>query len=111
MEAIFAAERRLGSMIRATFRRRRRWDIESRDHRTGHLRFIEVKGRHEDAGTQSFLTKNEVLAALNAPDAFILAIVRVAKAYTHETRLHPPSALPRARLRGIPCGGPGWPIC
>jgi hypothetical protein len=31
------------------------------------------------------LTKNEVLAALNAPEAFILAIVRVAGDVTPET--------------------------
>lgn len=83
MEAIFAAERRLGHDPRDVSAEKKGWDIESRDHRTGNLRFIEVKGRHEDADTV-ILTKNEVLAALNAPDAFILAIVRVTKAYTHE---------------------------
>ena len=51
-------------------------DIESRDPRSGHLRFIEVKGRHAD-GRDVIITKNEILASLNAPDAFILALVRV----------------------------------
>jgi len=40
------------------------------------LRFIEVKGRHAD-GREVILTKNELLASLNAPDAYYLALVRV----------------------------------
>ncbi len=30
------------------------------------------------------ITKNEILASLNAPDAFILAIVRVVSGFAHE---------------------------
>lgn len=52
------------------------YDIESRDPRAGRLRFIEVKGRHTD-GRDVILTKNEILASLNAPEAFVLAIVQV----------------------------------
>jgi hypothetical protein len=59
------------------------WDIESRDMKSGHLRFLEVKGRHVD-GDVIMLTKNELLAALNAPDAFILAIVQVDAGFAHE---------------------------
>ena len=59
------------------------WDIESRDPQSGHLRFIEVKGRHVDA-RDVIITKNEILASLNAPDAFILALVRVANGFSHE---------------------------
>ena len=40
------------------------------------MRFIEVKGRIEDAKTIT-VTKNEILTALNKPDDFILAIVMV----------------------------------
>jgi superfamily II DNA or RNA helicase len=50
------------------------YDIESRDPRTGRLRFIEVKGRTQDA-TVITVTRNEILTALNKPDAYILAIV------------------------------------
>jgi len=77
MAAVMAAETRLGHAPRDVSAEKKGWDIESRDGTTGHLRFLEVKGRHED-GDVVILTKNEILAALNAPEAFILAIVRVA---------------------------------
>ena len=57
------------------------WDIDSRTP-AGHLRFIEVKGRHADA-RDVILTKNEILASLNAPDAYFLAIVRVEDGFAH----------------------------
>ena len=44
-----AAERRLGCQPRDVSGEKKGWDIESRDGKTGHLRFIEVKGRHADA--------------------------------------------------------------
>ena len=50
------------------------YDIESQDPNTGRLRFIEVKGRRNDADTIT-VTKNEVLYSLNKPDDFILALV------------------------------------
>ncbi len=50
------------------------YDIESRIHGTGKLRFIEVKGRVVDAKTIT-VTKNEILYSLNKPEDFILAIV------------------------------------
>ena len=77
MAAVMAAEIRLGHAPRDVSAEKKGWDIESRDGTTGHLRFLEVKGRHED-GDVVILTKNEVLAALTAPEAFILAIVRIA---------------------------------
>lgn len=51
------------------------FDIESRD-TNGSLRFIRVRSYSEDAN-QIVLTQNELIAALNAPDRFILALVRV----------------------------------
>jgi hypothetical protein len=51
-----------------------RYDIESRDPATGRLRFLEVKGRVAGAATIT-VTRNEVLYALNKPDAYILALV------------------------------------
>jgi hypothetical protein len=50
------------------------YDIESRDPRTGTLRFIEVKGRVVGADTVT-VTRNEILTSLNKPEQFILAIV------------------------------------
>jgi hypothetical protein len=52
------------------------WDIESRVPGTGKLRFIEVKGRIEGATTVT-VSKNEILAGLNKPEDFILAVVEV----------------------------------
>ena len=61
------------------------YDIESRIPGTGKLRFIEVKGRVEDAERVT-VTRNEVLTALNKPDDFILAIVRFAPDGSHAVR-------------------------
>jgi hypothetical protein len=77
MEAVMAHERGLGHAPVDVSAQKKGWDVESRDGTTGHLRLIEVKGRHTDA-REIIVTRNEILAALNAPDAFILAIVRVA---------------------------------
>jgi Domain of unknown function (DUF3883) len=51
--------------------------------RAGHLRFIEVKGRHTD-GRDVIVTKNEILASLNAPEAFVLAIVQMDGGFARE---------------------------
>ena len=82
MEAVIAAELALGYEPRDVSAEKKGWDIESRDSKAGHLRFIEVKGRHVDGDT-IILTKNELLASLNSPDAFILAIVRVSAGFAH----------------------------
>lgn len=83
MEAVIAAERALGNLPRDVSAEKKGWDIESRDPRSGHLRFIEVKGRRADA-RDVIVTKNEILASLNAPDAFILALVRVENGLARE---------------------------
>jgi superfamily II DNA or RNA helicase len=83
MDAVMAAERALGHAPRDVSAEKKGWDIESRHGQSGHLRFLEVKGRHED-GVSVILTKNELLACLNTPDAFILAIVRVAAGFAHQ---------------------------
>ena len=83
MEAVIAAERALGHMPRDVSAEKKGWDVESRDGKLGQLRFIEVKGRHADA-RDVILTKNEILAALNAPDAFVLAVVSVEKGFAHQ---------------------------
>jgi hypothetical protein len=83
MDAVIAAERTLGNVPRDVSGEKKGWDIESRDPASGHLRFIEVKGRHADA-RDVIITKNEILASLNAPDAFILALVRVEAGFAHQ---------------------------
>lgn len=61
------------------------YDIESRDVRTGRLRFLEVKGRASGAATIT-VTKNEILYSLNKPEDFILAIVEFLENNSH--RVH-----------------------
>ena len=77
MAAVMAAERALGHVPKDLSAARIGYDIESREQGTGRLRLIEVKGRAEGADTVT-VTHNEIVAALNKPDAFILAIVEVA---------------------------------
>jgi hypothetical protein len=83
MAAVMAAERVLGHEPRDVSAEKKGWDVESRDLRSGHLRFLEVKGRHAEA-RDIILTKNEILASLNAPEAFILAIVKVDDGFARE---------------------------
>ena len=61
------------------------YDIESKMPGTGKLRFIEVKGRAEDAKTVT-VTKNEILTSLNKPDDYILAIVRMGQNGSDQVR-------------------------
>ncbi|MGO9771718.1 MAG: DUF3883 domain-containing protein [Roseiarcus sp.] len=83
MDAVMAAERALGNLPRDVSAEKRGYDIESRDLRTGVLRFIEVKGRRAE-GREVIATKNELLASLNMPDAFYLALVRMDGGYAQE---------------------------
>ena len=83
MESVMAAERGLGNEPVDVSMHNRGWDIESLDHRTGAMRLIEVKGRHSEA-RDVILTKNELLASLNSPEAYILAIVLIEQGFAHE---------------------------
>ena len=85
MQAVIDAEKALGHVPRDVSAERIGYDIESKNVATGHLRFIEVKGRIEGADTVT-ITRNEILTALNKPEAFILAIVSVADGFVHEPR-------------------------
>ncbi len=76
MQAVMEIERRYGYQPRDVSMEKCGYDIESRDPRTGKLRFIEVKGRAKGA-KNVIVTKNEILTALNKPDDFILAVVFV----------------------------------
>ena len=61
------------------------YDVESRNPRSGKLRFIEVKGRISGAPTIT-VTRNEILYSLNKPEDFILAIVEFFEDGSH--RVH-----------------------
>lgn len=76
MQAVWEAEIRLGNEPRDVSQQNLGYDIESRDHHTGRLRFIEVKGRRADAEAVT-LTYNELYSALNHPEQFILALVEI----------------------------------
>ena len=82
MQAVMDRERVLGFKPVDVSSENRGYDIESRDPANGRLRFIEVKGRRADARTVS-ITRNEMLAAFNAADAFILAVVLVEGDFVH----------------------------
>jgi hypothetical protein len=76
MQAVMEQERSLGYIPVDVSAAKLGWDIESRIPGTGRLRFIEVKGRVEGATTIT-VSKNEILAGLNKPEDFILAVVEV----------------------------------
>lgn len=76
MQVVWDAEIALGNDPRDVSAHNLGYDIESRDHTTGRLRFIEVKGRRMGAETVT-LTYNELHRALNSPEQFILALVEV----------------------------------
>ena len=79
------AEIALGNDPRDVSMENRGYDIESRDGKTGRLRFIEVKGRRAGAETVT-MTRNEILASMNAREAYILALVSVQNAEAQEVR-------------------------
>ena len=76
MAAVMESERRVGRVPRDVSDQNAGWDIESSIPGTGKLVFIEVKGRKAGARTVT-ITKNEILAGLNKPDDFVLAVVEV----------------------------------
>ena len=92
MDAVMARERSLGYEPQDVSSENRGYDIESRDPETGGLRFIEVKGRRADAQAIT-ITRNEMLAALNAAESFILAAVLVEGGFVHQP-LYVPNPAP-----------------
>ena len=83
MGAVMELERALDYEPQDVSAENRGYDIESRDPKTGRLRFIEVKGRRADAASIT-ITRNEMLAALNGADAYILAVVLVDGTFVHK---------------------------
>jgi len=59
------------------------YDIESKDPKTGKLRFIEVKGRASGEQTLT-VSRNEILYSLNTPDDFILGMVEFREGGSHQ---------------------------
>jgi superfamily II DNA or RNA helicase len=59
------------------------YDIESKDPKTGKLRFIEVKGRASGEETLT-VSRNEILYSLNTPDDFILGMVEFVQGDSHQ---------------------------
>jgi hypothetical protein len=84
-EIVMEVERRLGYEAVDREADRLGYDLESRDLRTGKLRFIEVKGRVAGATTIT-VTRNEILTSLNKPDDYILAVVEFLEGGAH--RVH-----------------------
>ena len=76
MAAVMAVEQELGFVPRDVSADKCGYDIESHVPAEGRLRFLEVKGRIQGA-TSVTVTKNEILTALNKPEAWILALVEV----------------------------------
>lgn len=85
MQAVMEAERKLGFEPRDVSARNLGYDFESSIPNTGLLRFIEVKGRVRGARSVT-ITKNEILAGLNQPDRFILALALLDEAGGAEVR-------------------------
>lgn len=85
MEAVMAAERALGNEPTDVSSQKIGYDIASYDPRSGHLRFIEVKGRI-DGAESVMVTRQEVITSLHEPEKFILAIVPVTAGFAHAPR-------------------------
>jgi hypothetical protein len=95
MDAVMMHERSLGFEPRDVSQRNLGYDVESKDPRTGRLRFIEVKGRVAGADVIT-ITRNEMLCALNAPDQWRLAIVLIGDAASEPVYVaHPFTTEPR----------------
>lgn len=85
MEAVMAAERALGNEPTDVSAQKIGYDIASHDPRSGHLRFIEVKGRVEGADSV-MVTRQEIITSLHEPEKFILAIVSVNTGFAQAPR-------------------------
>ena len=85
IDAVMAVERDLGNEPKSVESLKIGYDIESYDPSSGHMRFIEVKGRVDSADT-IMITRQEVITSLHEPEKFILAIVQVADGQPIEPR-------------------------
>ena len=76
MNIVMTIERDLGFVPVDVSSQNLGYDIKSTSHDGKISRLIEVKGRYIDAESVT-VSRNEIIAALNNPDNFILAIVRL----------------------------------
>ncbi len=76
MQAVWHAEIDLGNQPHDVSADKLGYDIESFDPRSGHMRFIEVKGRRPGAATVT-VTHNEIMRGISSPQQFFLALVSV----------------------------------
>ncbi len=85
VDAVLDAENRLGRRAFELRRNNPGYDIRS-DAPEGETLLIEVKGRLA-GGETFFVTRTEILAALNVPDAWVLAMVEVSPEGRHADRV------------------------
>jgi len=85
MEAVMRAERAIGNEPVDISFQKIGYDIASFNPVSGHLRFIEVKGRVDSADTV-MITRQELITSLHEPDKFILAIVLISEGIAQEPR-------------------------
>ena len=85
MRAVMAAERALGHEPVDVSAQKIGYDIASHNPESGHLRFIEVKGR-VDGADSVMITRQEIITSLHEPEKFILAFVAVTGGFAHEPR-------------------------
>ena len=85
MQAVMAAERALGHEPLDVSAQKIGYDIASHSPKSGHLRFIEVKGRIDGADSV-MITRQEIITSLHEPEKFILAVVAVTGGFAHEPR-------------------------
>ncbi len=83
MEAVMeGAQPRMRAVRHCVGEPEQRDDTECRDPGTGSFRFIRFKGRCADAGATT-ITRNEMLAAFNAEEPFIIATAPVDDGFIH----------------------------
>ena len=85
MAAVIASETALGHKPVDVSAKKLGYDVESYDPTSGHMRFIEVKGR-VDGANSVIITRQEIITSLHEPEKFILAIVSVADGSALEPR-------------------------
>ena len=96
MNIVMTIERDLGFSPEDVSSQNLGYDIKSTSRDGKILRLIEVKGRHIDAETVT-VSRNEIDAALNNPDNFILAIVRLDGGKNETIYIRQPFELPPDR--------------
>ena len=85
MNTVMETEKALGNEPTDVSSEKVGYDIASFCPKSQHMRFIEVKGRTNDAATV-MLTRQEVITSLHEPDKYILAIVLVENGFVRPPR-------------------------